>query len=58
MKKVALLILVLFATISFVGCTDLSEDDETLFETQLIDPADDGSIDEEDYWEGDWEEED
>jgi hypothetical protein len=58
MKKSILFAVVLIASISFTSCTDTTDEDEFLFETQQIDPANDGTIDEEDYREGDWEEED
>jgi hypothetical protein len=51
MKKTILFAAVLFASISFTSCTDLNDEDEFLLETLQIDPADDGSIDEEDLWE-------
>jgi hypothetical protein len=37
MKKAALLILVLFAIVSFASCTDLTEEDETDFELYQVD---------------------
>lgn len=37
MKKAALLILVLLAIVSFAGCTDLTEEDETIFEVYQVD---------------------
>jgi hypothetical protein len=51
MKKSILFAVMLIASISFTSCTDLNDEDELLFETQQIDPANDGTIDEEDYWE-------
>jgi hypothetical protein len=51
MKKSILFAAMLFAIMSFTSCTDLNDEDEFLFETQQIDPADDGSIDDEDLWE-------
>ena len=41
MKKTALLILlVVFAALSFVGCTDFTEEDETTFEVYSVDRED------------------
>ena len=49
MKKVILAMFMLSVVSSFTSCTDLTEEDERTFEIQQIEPADDGTIDEEDY---------
>lgn len=51
MKKSILFAAMLIASISFTSCTDTTDEDEFLQDTVQIDPADDGTIDEEDYWE-------
>lgn len=40
MKKVILAMIVLFTVVSFTSCTDLTDEDETIFEIHNVDRED------------------
>ncbi|AXG69569.1 hypothetical protein KORDIASMS9_01792 [Kordia sp. SMS9] len=52
MKKVFLAIMTILSLTVFMSCTDVELTNEDYTDTFVVDPSDDGTIDNEDYREG------